>query len=84
MYNFTLVETYRGKAFAKQAIAALEKRAKTLGVQKLSLQVFAQNQMARSLYEKSGFAETGIYMSKLLSTKKKYRANSVRYFFMRI
>ncbi|MFJ5964053.1 GNAT family N-acetyltransferase [Bacillus sp. NPDC093026] len=57
MYNFTLVETYRGKGFAKQAIAALEKRAKTLEVQKLSLHVCAHNRMACSLYEKSGFAE---------------------------
>lgn len=64
IYNFFLFETYRGKGFAKQAIAALEEQAKSLGVQKLSLHVFAHNRIARSLYEKTGFAETGIYMSK--------------------
>lgn len=66
IYNFILFEAYRGKGFAKQAIAALEAQAKSLGVQKLSLHVFAHNQIARSLYEKTGFAETGIYMSKPL------------------
>ncbi|MFS0656479.1 GNAT family N-acetyltransferase [Bacillus sp. 179-C3.3 HS] len=66
IYNFFLFEAYRGKGLAKRAIAALEKRAKLLGVQKLSLHVFAHNQIARSLYEKTGFSETGIYMSKRL------------------
>ncbi len=66
IYNFFLFETYRGKGFAKQAIAALEEEAKSLGVQKLSLHVFAHNQIARSLYEKTEFEETGIYMSKPL------------------
>jgi len=66
IYNFFLFETYRGKGFAKQAIAALEEEARSLGVQKLSLHVFAHNQIARSLYEKTGFEETGIYMSKPL------------------
>ncbi|WP_429676965.1 GNAT family N-acetyltransferase [Bacillus pumilus] len=66
IYNFILFEAYRGKGFAKQAIAALEEQAKSLGVQKLSLHVFAHNQIARSLYEKTGFEETGIYMSKPL------------------
>ncbi len=66
IYNFFLFETYRGKGFAKQAIAALEEEAKSLGVQKLSLHVFAHNHIARSLYEKTGFEETGIYMSKPL------------------
>ncbi|MEI4789740.1 GNAT family N-acetyltransferase [Bacillus sp. FJAT-53060] len=64
IYNFILFEAYRGKGFGKQAIAALEEQAKLLGVQKLSLHVFAHNQIARSLYEKTGFAETSIYMSK--------------------
>ncbi|MGN7333325.1 GNAT family N-acetyltransferase [Bacillus altitudinis] len=66
IYNFILFEAYRGKGLAKQAMAALEEQAKSLGVKKLSLHVFAHNQIARSLYEKTGFAETGIYMSKPL------------------
>ncbi|OLP67080.1 putative N-acetyltransferase YycN [Bacillus pumilus] len=64
IYNFILFEDYRGKGLSKQAIAALEEQAQSLGVQKLTLHVFAHNQIARSLYEKTGFAETGIYMSK--------------------
>ena len=66
IYNFMLFEAYRGKGLAKQAMTALEEQAKSLGVKKLSLHVFAHNQIARSLYEKTGFAETGIYMSKPL------------------
>ncbi|MEK4022964.1 GNAT family N-acetyltransferase [Bacillus sp. FSL K6-3176] len=66
IYNFILFEAYRGKGLAKQAMTALEEQAKSLGVKKLSLHVFAHNQIARSLYEKTGFAETGIYMSKPL------------------
>ncbi|WMT29158.1 GNAT family N-acetyltransferase [Bacillus aerius] len=66
IYNFILFEAYRGKGLAKKAMSALEEQAKSLGVKKLSLHVFAHNQIARSLYEKTGFAETGIYMSKPL------------------
>ncbi|WP_139116750.1 GNAT family N-acetyltransferase, partial [Paenibacillus polymyxa] len=52
---------------AKEALARLEDKAKDLGVRKISLHVFAHNETARKLYEKTGFLETDVIMSKKLS-----------------
>ncbi len=67
IYDFGLHPPYRGKGYAKEAIARLEDKAKDLGVRKLSLHVFAHNETARKLYEKTGFLETDVIMSKKLS-----------------
>ncbi|MGE6630678.1 GNAT family N-acetyltransferase [Bacillus sp. NPDC077027] len=66
IYGFILFEAYRGKGYAKQALHALDEKAKTMGLEKLSLHVFGHNHIARSLYEKTGYEETSIMMSKIL------------------
>ncbi|MGK9430866.1 GNAT family N-acetyltransferase [Bacillus atrophaeus] len=66
IYGFGLYEPYRGQGLAKQALAALDVKAKELGVKKLSLHVFAHNETARRLYELTGYTETDISMSKEL------------------
>ncbi|MBG8577395.1 putative N-acetyltransferase YycN [Bacillus subtilis] len=64
IYDFGLYEPYRGKGYAKQALAALDQTARSMGIRKLSLHVFAHNQTARKLYEQTGFQETDVVMSK--------------------
>ncbi|MBT2574982.1 GNAT family N-acetyltransferase [Bacillus sp. ISL-51] len=64
IYDFGLYSPYRGKGYAKQALARLDEKARDMGVRKLSLHVFAHNETARRLYEKTGFLETDIIMSK--------------------
>ncbi len=44
-----------------------EHQVKDLGIDKIALRVFAHNRGARALYEKTGFAITGIYMTKKLT-----------------
>ncbi|PJH93197.1 GNAT family N-acetyltransferase [Bacillus sp. SN1] len=66
IYDFGLYEPYRGKGYAKQALTALEQTARSMGIRKLSLHVFAHNQTARKLYERTGFQETDVVMSKKL------------------
>ncbi|BBP93480.1 putative N-acetyltransferase YycN [Bacillus safensis] len=67
IYNFILFEAYRGKGFCKAGHCCIRGAGKVIRcAKKLSLHVFAHNQIARSLYEKTGFTETGIYMSKPL------------------
>ncbi|MGQ5111067.1 GNAT family N-acetyltransferase [Bacillus halotolerans] len=64
--RFRLYESYRGKGFAKQALNALDEMAGNMGIRKLSLHVFAHNETARRLYERAGFQETDVIMSKKL------------------
>ncbi|KZD93163.1 acetyltransferase GNAT family [Bacillus subtilis] len=45
-------------------MAALDQTARSMGIRKLSLHVFAHNQTARKLYEQTGFQETDVVMSK--------------------
>jgi len=40
------------------------KSAKSLGVEKLELEVFASNTAARALYRKKGFVEEGVRLKK--------------------
>ncbi|MFB8736363.1 GNAT family N-acetyltransferase [Bacillus sp. SL00103] len=61
IYNFIIRNVSR-KRLCKAGHCSIRGRGKSLGSAKLSLHVFAHNQIARSLYEKTGFEETGIYI----------------------
>ncbi len=73
IYDFGLHPPFRGKGYAKEALARLEDKAKDLGVRKISLHVFAHNETARKLYEKTGFLETDVIMSKSCHEKRPAR-----------
>ncbi|MGR3208913.1 GNAT family N-acetyltransferase [Bacillus glycinifermentans] len=66
IYDFGLYEAYRGHGNGRQALLALEEEARRLGIEKLSLHVFAHNKTARRLYEKMNFEVTDLNMSKRL------------------
>ncbi len=67
IYDFLIYEEYRRQGYGTQTLAALEAKVKELNVDKIALQVFAHNHIARALYEKTGFEITGIYMTKKLT-----------------
>ena len=64
IYDFEIFESFRRKGYAMSTLQLLEDKARELGKNRISLQVFGQNQAARKLYQKSGFEETNVMMSK--------------------
>jgi ribosomal protein S18 acetylase RimI-like enzyme len=65
-YEFYIDESYRGKGFGKQALAALDETLASLGVDFIDLHVFASNTTAIELYKKMGYEVTNMYMRKLI------------------
>ena len=66
VYDFLIDEEFRQQGYGKQALSALEAKVMELGIDKIALHVFAHNQIARALYEKTGFEITGVTMTKNL------------------
>ncbi len=55
IYDIFIEEQYRHKGYGKQAMSALEGKARELGLHHLALHVFAHNLSARALYEVLGY-----------------------------
>lgn len=64
IYDFSILDNYQGQGYGKGAMKELEKIAKELGMIKIELHVFGQNQVARNLYEKMGYEITNVIMAK--------------------
>ena len=64
--DFVIQPEFRGNGFGKQALQALDKKLKEMGVTSVSLHVFAHNTNAIALYEKAGYKATNLYMGKEL------------------
>jgi GNAT superfamily N-acetyltransferase len=67
VYDLFLEEARRGQGYGKQAMLALEEKAKELGLRTLALHVFAHNAEARALYEGLGYQVKSLNMEKLLT-----------------
>ena len=66
IFDFLILEEFRGKGYGTQSMIALDDEAKKHGISKVSLHVFAHNKKAIGLYEKVGFKNTDIHMSKYI------------------
>lgn len=66
LYDIVVFEEYRRRGYATQALEALEKKAKELGLDKIMLHVFGHNEAARALYKKMKYIETDITIVKRL------------------
>ncbi|HZW56933.1 MAG TPA: GNAT family N-acetyltransferase [Nitrososphaerales archaeon] len=66
IYDFGINEEFRRKGYATAALKLLESKAREHRMETMSLHVFGQNRPARSLYEKCGFEETNVIMTKKL------------------
>ncbi|UQZ37472.1 GNAT family N-acetyltransferase [Paenibacillus sp. PK3_47] len=66
IYDIYIFEPFQGKGYGKQALLALDDKAREMGVTKIGLHVFGQNTRAFELYQKMGYLVTDITMSKTL------------------
>lgn len=66
IFDFLILEEFRGKGYGTQSMIALDNEAKKHKISKVSLHVFAHNKRAIDLYEKVGFKNTDIHMSKYI------------------
>ena len=64
--DLEIVEPFRRKGYARQAMLQLEAVARGMGLQQLGLHVFAHNQGARALYESLGYTVASLNMLKPL------------------
>ncbi|HSI59510.1 MAG TPA: GNAT family N-acetyltransferase [Ideonella sp.] len=67
IYDVSIHPPYRRRGYAKAAFEALEPVVRGLGLGSIGLHVFAHNPGAQALYEKLGYAVTGLNMQKRLS-----------------
>ncbi|MCY9549994.1 GNAT family N-acetyltransferase [Lysinibacillus xylanilyticus] len=66
IYDFVIFEQYQGQGYGKKAMKEAEIIAKELGMNKIGLNVFGHNKIARGLYEKMGYEITNITMAKTI------------------
>jgi GNAT superfamily N-acetyltransferase len=66
VYAISIHERHRRKGHATRAFAALEEKARALGLAGIQLHVFGHNPAAQVLYAKIGFKETNVFMFKEL------------------
>jgi ribosomal protein S18 acetylase RimI-like enzyme len=64
--DFYLHPEMRGKGYGTKAFAAIENRARQLGAESITLNVFRHNAIALRLYEKLGFRIVSYLMAKKL------------------
>ena len=66
IFDIVLDEAQRGKGFGKQAMLALEEKARELGLRAIGLHVFANNLAAMKLYKGLGYEVTSQNLTKKL------------------
>jgi ribosomal protein S18 acetylase RimI-like enzyme len=74
IYDLLLHAQFRGRGLGKQAMLALEKKAKELGSATLALNVFEHNTVAKALYTSLGYEVQSLSMRKLLLNEKEQPA----------
>ena len=67
IYDFIIDEAYRGQGYGRQALAALDAQAASMGIESIALHAFAHNPTAIALYQKMGYAITDVHMSKQIT-----------------
>jgi RimJ/RimL family protein N-acetyltransferase len=66
LYEIELDEVVRGRGLGREAMLAFESLARELGAEKVTLNVFGGNEVARSLYRSLGYVEESVQMGKRL------------------
>jgi len=67
LFDFQIDAAERGKGYGTQALQRIEELARSMGAERMSLNVMGWNDGARRLYERVGFAIAGIGMTKKLT-----------------
>jgi ribosomal protein S18 acetylase RimI-like enzyme len=66
IYFVGIDEDHRGKGYGKAAMELAEAEARRLGMDRVALNVFGRNEVARNLYRSLGYEENAVAMSKKL------------------
>ena len=66
LYHLETFEDYRNKGFGKAAFVQFENHLKSLNINRIRLNVFEKNTIARLLYKNQGFHITNVMMQKNL------------------
>lgn len=72
LLDLFIVEPYRRRGFARQAMLLLEERARFLELNEVTLHVFGHNTAARALYENLGFKVIDLSMVKSIAPENRY------------
>ena len=66
IYDIRMDETERGKGYGRGTLRALEEVVRGMGIGKISLHAFGDNEVAIGLYRSEGFVVTNVLMAKTL------------------
>jgi ribosomal protein S18 acetylase RimI-like enzyme len=66
IYFVGIDSEHRGKGYGKAAMELVESEARRLGIDRVALNVFGGNEVARNLYRSLGYEENAVSMSKNL------------------
>jgi ribosomal protein S18 acetylase RimI-like enzyme len=66
IYDVHVKERYRGRGYGKEAMLLAEAEARRRGFDRIGLNVFGGNEVARNLYRSLGYTENAIIMRKHL------------------
>lgn len=64
VYDVRLDERFRGRGYGRAAMLFAEEEARRRGIDRVALNVFGGNEVARSLYRSLGYEENAVAMSK--------------------
>jgi ribosomal protein S18 acetylase RimI-like enzyme len=67
VFDVHVEERLRGRGYGRGAMLLAEDEARRRGLQRIDLNVFARNEVARSLYRSLGYQERSVFMSKALA-----------------
>jgi ribosomal protein S18 acetylase RimI-like enzyme len=66
LYEIDIDKAERGRGYGREAMQLFEEDARARGVREIGLNVFAGNDVARSLYRSTGYSEQSVWMIKSL------------------
>ena len=66
IYDIHVGDAFRGRGYGKAAMLLTEEEARRRGIDRIALNVFGGNTVARRLYLSLGYTENAVAMSKLL------------------
>jgi ribosomal protein S18 acetylase RimI-like enzyme len=67
IYDIEIDERFRGRGHGRAAMALVEEQARERGLERVELNVFGGNAVARSLYRSLGYEESAVWMGKDLA-----------------
>jgi GNAT superfamily N-acetyltransferase len=66
VYDVHVEEAFQGRGYGKAAMLLAEEEARRLDIDRIALNVFGRNEVARGLYRSLGYEENAVAMSKIL------------------